>query len=101
MYIGNTTTEFEDGFDQKRFGPVGVKNFHTDFREEGRTLRFEIFKISKLSNSCIVMRMDSGNDNMNSKVENFRPGGPSWVTPIFENGRMKLKFGIHVPNDFK
>ncbi|OXA59458.1 Glutamate receptor ionotropic, kainate 5 [Folsomia candida] len=24
MYLGNATTEFEDGFDQKSFGPVGV-----------------------------------------------------------------------------
>ena len=86
--MGNAITEFEDGFERKRFGPVGVKNTTTDLSREGGTLRFEIFKISKLMKSCILMQMGPENHNMTSNVENLTP------TLIFETRRRRLKFGV-------
>ena len=86
--MGNAITEFEDGFDRKRFGPVGVKNTTTDLSREGGTLRFEIFKISKLMKFCILMHMGSENHNMATNVGNLRP------TLVFENHPRRLKFGI-------
>ena len=70
--MGNATIEFEDGFDRKRFGPVGVKNTTTDLPKEGGTLRFEIFKISILMKFCILMHMGSENKGSASNVGNLR-----------------------------
>ena len=86
--MGNAITEFEDGFDRKRFGPVGVKNTPPIYLEKGGPLGLKFFKISKLMKCCILMQMGSENHNMTSNVENLRP------TLVFENRRGRLKFGM-------
>ncbi|OXA41202.1 hypothetical protein Fcan01_23972 [Folsomia candida] len=83
MYLGNATTEFEDGFDQKRFGPVGViigvwVNLVQNIRNSHRRLEFGIIVLMEKAE----IQHDLSNRDKNSeneiKIEKNSCNGTGW-----------------------